>query len=148
MSWKARLEQTREPGAFPVGGEDGYADTGLRADKRYSQLKETVHREVVGEYNSVFSESGSRGDRDVDVMELIHQTIAKQEQTLTRRDEQKVAQEIYDEVMGLGPLEVFLRDKTITEVMVNGSNQIYIERFGKLELTGASFRDEIGRAHV
>src|SRR5215208_4372209 len=47
-----------------------------------------------------------------------------------------------DDIFGLGPVEEFLRDSMVSDVLVNGINQIYIERNGRLELTSASFRDE------
>ena len=78
-------------------------------------------------------------------MEIIHQAIARQEESLTRLEESKLAQEIHDDVMGLGPLEPLLRDDSISEIMVNSARQIYIERGGRLEQTPASFRDD---AHV
>jgi len=57
-------------------------------------------------------------------------------------DPHRLEKEIYDEAMRLGPLEDFLADETITEVMVNGPNQIYVERNGKLELTPQTFMDD------
>jgi pilus assembly protein CpaF len=57
-------------------------------------------------------------------------------------DPARLEKEIYDEAMRLGPLEDFLADETITEIMVNGPNQVYVERNGRLELTGQSFMDD------
>ncbi len=57
-------------------------------------------------------------------------------------DPVRLEKEIYDEAMRLGPLEDFLADDTITEIMVNGPNQVYVERFGKLELTPQTFMDD------
>ena len=51
-------------------------------------------------------------------------------------------EQITDEILGLGPLEPLLRDETITEVMVNGPRQVYIERAGKLELTNVTFQND------
>ncbi len=53
-----------------------------------------------------------------------------------------LASEIQDEVLGLGPLEPFLQDPTISDILVNNYKKVYIERFGKLELTGARFKDD------
>lgn len=145
MNWVSRLGQIKNTGApSPKSGSESYIDIGSQTDK-YEQLKEAVHREVVNEYNTRFAESGSGDDSTIDMMDIIRQAIARQEQKLTRLEEAKIAQEIYDDVMGLGPLEAFLRDSSISEIMVNGPKQIYIERFGKLELTGSRFRDN---AHV
>ena len=57
-------------------------------------------------------------------------------------DPQKLEKEIYDEAMRLGPLEDFLADESITEIMVNGPNQVFVERRGKIELTNQTFMDD------
>ena len=57
-------------------------------------------------------------------------------------DPGRLEKEIYDEAMRLGPLEDFLADETITEIMVNGPNQVYVERNGKIELSGQTFMDD------
>jgi len=57
-------------------------------------------------------------------------------------DPNRLEKEIYDEAMRLGPLEDFLADDSITEIMVNGPNQVYVERKGKLELTSQTFMDD------
>ena len=57
-------------------------------------------------------------------------------------DPHRLEKEIYDEAMRLGPLEDFLADETITEIMVNGPAQVYVERAGRLELTSQTFMDD------
>jgi pilus assembly protein CpaF len=61
---------------------------------------------------------------------------------LTRAERVRMLEQITDEILGLGPLEPLLRDATVTEVMVNGPQQVYIERDGKLELTGVTFQND------
>ncbi len=61
---------------------------------------------------------------------------------LTRAERVRMLEQITDEIVGLGPLEPLLRDESITEVMVNGPRQVYIERAGKLELTNLSFQND------
>ena len=53
--------------------------------------------------------------------------------------------ELVDDIIGLGPIETLLRDSTVSEIMVNGAERIYVERFGRIELTDVEFRDN---AHV
>lgn len=141
-NWVTRIEQGRgiEPtqNSVAIGGSISF-------DRKFASLKKTVHQEVIEEFNSRFGNTSLGQDQDKAVMDLIHQVIARQEQTFTRIEEARLAQEIFDDVLGLGPLEPFLRDTTISEIMVNSPEQIYIERSGKLELTSASFRDN---AHV
>jgi pilus assembly protein CpaF len=61
---------------------------------------------------------------------------------LTRAERTRMLEQITDEIVGLGPLEPLLRDESITEVMVNGPRQVYVERSGKLELTNISFQND------
>ena len=61
---------------------------------------------------------------------------------LTRAERVRMLEQITDEIVGLGPLEPLLRDESITEVMVNGPRQVYIERAGRLELTNISFQND------
>jgi pilus assembly protein CpaF len=61
---------------------------------------------------------------------------------LTRGERARLLEEVVDEIIGLGPLEPLLNDETITEVMVNGPQQVYIERAGKIVLTNVTFRDD------
>ena len=61
---------------------------------------------------------------------------------ITRTERKHMLDEIYDDIVGLGPLEPLLRDDSITEVMVNGPDQVYIERDGKLEETSVSFHND------
>jgi pilus assembly protein CpaF len=60
---------------------------------------------------------------------------------LTREERRQIIREITDDILGYGPLENFLRDDSVTEVMVNAYDQIYVERLGKLERTQAAFAD-------
>ena len=62
---------------------------------------------------------------------------------LNLAEREKVLSEIEDEVLGLGPLEPLLKDPTISDILVNAYNQIYVERFGKLEPTDARFKDDL-----
>ena len=61
---------------------------------------------------------------------------------LTARERQRLIREVHDDVLGLGPLESLLSDKSVTEIMVNGPDKVYVERSGKLTLTPVRFKDE------
>ena len=107
---------------------------------KYESLKEQVRKLVVDDYNEAYKDTIS--ESDIDIMDIIHNAIAQQGQTLTRADENRISQEIYDDVIGLGPIQPLLRDPEISEIMVNSSTQIYVERRGKLTLSQARFRDD------
>src|SRR5687768_1180703 len=76
-------------------------------------------------------------------IETLFGTIADEEGlALTRAERVRMLEQITAEILGLGPLEPLLRDETLTEVMVNGPQQVYIEREGKLELTNVTFQND------
>src|SRR5574337_982672 len=76
------------------------------------------------------------------IEEIFGKVIDEEGLALTRAERVRMLEQITDEIIGLGPLEPLLRDETITEVMVNGPRQVYIERGGKLELTNVVFQND------
>jgi pilus assembly protein CpaF len=76
------------------------------------------------------------------IRELCQRLLAEASAPLTLDQRRRVVQRIEDEVMGLGPLEPLLQDTTISDILVNGPNQVYIERRGKLQLTDIRFNDD------
>ena len=76
------------------------------------------------------------------IEELFGKIADEEGMALTRAERVRMLEQITDEILGLGPLEPLLRDETITEVMVNGPQQVYIEREGRLELTNVTFQND------
>ena len=73
---------------------------------------------------------------------IVDRVITEGDLAVTREERQKLVDQMIHDVTGFGPIEPFLKDETITEVMVNGPNQIYIERAGKLERVDTSFLND------
>ncbi|MFC3068842.1 CpaF family protein [Phenylobacterium soli] len=91
------------------------------------------------------SEVASRLDRDALAAELaapIQEILVELKVQLNQREQQQVLTLLLDDMLGLGPLEPLLADDSITDIMVNGPGQIYVEQRGKLVLTDATFRDD------
>jgi pilus assembly protein CpaF len=76
------------------------------------------------------------------IEEIFGRVIDEEGLALTRAERVRMLEQITDEIIGLGPLEPLLRDDTVTEVMVNGPRQVYIERSGRLELTNVVFQND------
>ncbi len=83
---------------------------------------------------------------DTEIEGLVHQRLRElldeEESGLSAQEKLLVVRQIGDSVLGLGPLEPFVRDPDVTEIMVNGWNSIYVERAGKIYWSGAKFHDE------
>jgi pilus assembly protein CpaF len=76
------------------------------------------------------------------IEEIFGKVIDEEGLALTRAERVRMLEQITDEIIGLGPLEPLLRDESISEVMVNGPRQVYIERSGRLELTNVVFQND------
>jgi len=85
--------------------------------------------------------SGVR-ELELQVTQTLQAVLQRDETPLTIADRSRVAQEVADEILGHGPLEPYLRDPGISEIMVNGHDQIYVERDGRLYPVAAAFMDE------
>lgn len=99
-------------------------------------------------YQSIDGAAAAALPRDVllqQVVELVGEIVLEQRLSLTGSEQMYLARAIVDDMVGLGPLEDLLQDDTITDIMVNTHDQIYVERRGKIQLTTARFRD---RQHV
>jgi hypothetical protein len=82
------------------------------------------------------------GDLEATVNEAVTEVLALEKTPLTRQERQDIIRQISDDILGYGPLEPFLRDDSITEIMVNDHSTIYIERHGKITRTNAQFVDD------
>lgn len=76
------------------------------------------------------------------VFEAIQEVLSKNPRPLSGSDRARLVQEVIDDVLGNGPLEPFLRDPDVTEIMVNGYDTIYVEKFGRIHPTSLRFADE------
>jgi pilus assembly protein CpaF len=110
----------------------------------FAELKSRVHHEVITRLGPRLFQGGGADDRELAerVGEAVAEALAIDKTPLTRQERAQVTREITDDILGYGPLEPFLRDESVTEVMVNGPHTIYIERRGKLTRTNAQFVDD------
>ena len=127
------------------------APTRTRASKdkieQFNALKMRLHRKLIDQLD-LARMTGDDEDLRRQVKEVVSQ-LADQENTLLNFNErQRLINEVLDETFGLGPLEVILTDPAISDILVNGPKQVYVERHGNLELTQAEFRDNAHLMHV
>jgi len=86
-----------------------------------------------------------RGELAYQIDEIVSEILAEEKLRLNALEHRDLITTLVNDMLGLGPLEPLLADPAITDIMVNGANQVYVERGGKLEVTGVRFRDD---AHV
>jgi pilus assembly protein CpaF len=108
----------------------------------YAELKTRIHHACIAKLGpQLFSSAEPTGDLSDQVMRTVTEQLALDRTPLTREERRQITREIADDILGYGPLEPFLRDDTVTEVMVNNYDQIYVERNGKIERTKVGFAD-------
>lgn len=103
-------------------------------------LRERVHYQVVEALNKRDEKSGN-GANEVETRAIIDSALEQQAASMARPERMRIASEIYDSIRGLGPLEKLLNDDSISEIMVNGAKQVFIERRGKLIQSDVVFYD-------
>src|ERR1700712_3446768 len=108
----------------------------------YQELKFTLHRKLVDKINLEALATIDNQRVRAEVRQAVIQLIDSEPTLLSSLEKQQISDEVLDEVFGLGPLEPLLADPTISDILVNGSKQVYVERRGLLELTSVTFRDD------
>ena len=105
-----------------------------------AQLRDRVHLQVVETLNKREEKHNSAAD-ETETRAIIESTLEEHAASMARPERNRIAVEIYDSIRGLGPLEKLLADESISEIMVNGAKQVFIERKGKLLLSDVTFYD-------
>ncbi|MFT0533428.1 ATPase, T2SS/T4P/T4SS family [Castellaniella hirudinis] len=107
----------------------------------YAQVRQAVFATI--DISSALSRPRDQIRREIDL--IVAETVRSDNLLVTYAEQQAMAQEIINDMFGVGPIQPLLQDDSVTDIMVNGPDQVYAERFGKLELTDLKFRDN---AHV
>ena len=129
LSWEQRLLKTSTQNRGSLKPE-------------YQELKFTLHRKLLDKINLEALATIDNQRVRAEVRTAVISLIDNEPTLLSSFEKQQISDEVLDEVFGLGPLEPLLQDPTISDILVNGSRQVYVERRGQLELTSVTFRDD------
>jgi pilus assembly protein CpaF len=147
MSLSDRLSQARRGRELaittPVVDATDAVRTRTSATDPYHQIKHSVHTALLESLGpQLYQTQLSEAELNQRVRTVLHDVLSKDQTPMPAPERAGLAQQIADEILGYGPLEPLLRDNEVTEVMVNGPDTIYVERFGKIERIHASFSDD------
>ncbi len=149
MSLHSRLQSINVDQPAAGTSINGAADTAYASlVDPFVELKTKVHKAVIHSVGPALfqgDKGGAGPDKDAmgeAVHTAVNQIITEDGTPLTRQERQQLIGEITDDILGYGPIDPFLRDESVSEVMVNDSGTVYIERNGKLTLTNVRFVDE------
>ncbi|HET9005960.1 MAG TPA: CpaF family protein [Actinomycetes bacterium] len=108
-----------------------------------AELRQKVHRALVEALGPrLYDSELSTEQLQTKVREMLQRALEEEETPLTRDERRRLVEEIADDVLGFGPIEPFLRDPTVTEIMVNSPDVIYVEREGRIYPADGRFVDE------
>jgi pilus assembly protein CpaF len=113
---------------------------GTRTD--FGLVKSAIHRKLIQKLNLDRLNEIKREDVRREVGPILEAILAAESTPMNLQERERLAQEVLDEVFGLGPLEPLLADPSVSDILVNTYKQVYIERRGMLELTNVQFRDD------
>jgi pilus assembly protein CpaF len=156
MKLNERLAQTADEAATTalgtLGGrlEDGTFDAS-RARRRvrvvdpHAELKGRIHRACIDKLGAALYTIESSDELTQQVRNAVAEELVLDRTPMSRDERVRIERELADDILGYGPLEPYLRDETVTEIMVNGAYDVYIERGGQIEEAELTFSDD---AHV
>jgi pilus assembly protein CpaF len=121
-------------------------DKPVKQDKDvFGELREKVQEKLIQDFNQ---DKIEKNEVEGKVSNILEEIIREDKIDIKHKDKQRLSKEIVDEITGFGPITKLLEDNTITEVMVNGPDQVYVERNGRLELSDVTFRNSEGVMQV
>lgn len=135
-----RLHPTPDQGERPEAPQQGSANR-----DSIEQAKATVQPEILKRIDAGKAAAMPRGDLADQLGEVVSEILAEQGLHLNLLEQRDLVTMLLNDMLGLGPLEPLLADDAVTDIMVNGPKQIYVERKGKLQISDITFRDN---AHV
>jgi pilus assembly protein CpaF len=120
------------------------AQTAESRTPRYQELKGRIHQDLLNKLNLDRLTRISRADAEPEIRGVIATMLDRESSNvpLSLHERESLTTDVLNEVFGLGPLELLLKDPTISDILVNRANQVYIEREGRIEETGIVFRDD------
>ena len=149
MTLADRLAQAKknrtDAGALPeeTGSVSAAAPKARRNTDPFADLKRTIHQSLLETLGpKLYDAHMTQTELEANVRRTLQEVLQRDETPLTATDRTRIAQEIADDILGYGPLEPFLRDTDITEIMVNGYDSIYVERDGKISQVDGGFNGE------
>ncbi len=142
MTLSDRLAQVQAPAAAPRE-QQRLPRRAARSADPFGAVKRSVHDAMLDELGpKLYDAHLGQRELEAQVMQALQAVLQRDETPLTAADRSRIAQEVADEILGHGPLEPYLRDPEVSEIMVNGHDQIFIERGGRLYPVDAVFADE------
>jgi len=166
MSWTRRLN-TQAPPRSDTGGKDGTPKVHTPdmqptrtlperdamneyepVDESFEEIKARVHTKLLDALDLTKLDSTERSELAAQVGIAADDLLSLEGVVLRRVARDRLIEQILDEILGFGPLEPLLKDETVSDILVNGARQVYVERRGKLVLSPVTFKNDAHLMHI
>ena len=134
--------QAVNPAAPRPPVEIAAADKDKKRKDRLGQIKQELHKRLLDSLNLAALDQATEANLKAEISAISAEALEEMSISLAKDERQTMIQDLYDEVMGLGPLESLLRDETVSDILVNGPYRVFVERGGKLSLSDVTFKDD------
>jgi pilus assembly protein CpaF len=135
--------QRPDPAPLPAGSSNGHAsfETPGRGREAYYDLKTRIHRQLIERLDLAKVDLLPLETVQQQIRRIVEDMLASDDTPLSRQEREQLVLEVEHETFGLGPLEPLMQDPTVSDILVNGCKEVFVERRGKLERTRVIFRD-------
>ena len=145
--WQVRKKTAGTEHEAPRSAEElrivTVGDAGAFANRdSHTDLKVELHQRLLDVINLQALDKMSRQQIEAEVGDIVYEELSKQNQALNNTERKALVSDVLDELLGLGPIEPLLKDPTVTDILINGYSQVFVERYGVLEHTNVRFKDE------
>ncbi len=152
MSLMERLQKERSSDIADNKTQKTKKDVYMPKEDPYGEVKAKIHRKIIDEIKTEafkeISEDDNVEELGKEITSIVESILNEEGSYISKVERQKITSEIIDETIGFGPINPLLHDPTVSEIMVNGPDQVYVEKKGKLTLSDVTFKDEQHVMHV
>src|SRR5262245_5191368 len=133
---------TRAPSLAALGSPAPANDVARRPNYARYELKTRVHRQLIERLDLAKLTSLPPDVVQQQIRRIVEDMLVNDDTPLSRQEREQIVVEVQHEAFGLGPIEPLMQDPTVSDILVNGPHEVYVERRGKLQKTSAIFRDD------
>lgn len=146
MSLLERMQKEKSVEALDTGSQQKARKPVAPKVDPFENLKDRIHAKIIEEINTnSFKDSGAEEQEEnleKEISEIVERFLEDEGTFITKLEKQKLVTEIIDETIGFGPINQFIHDPTVSEIMVNGPDKVYLEKKGRLVLSDVTFKDD------
>ncbi|MFN0168896.1 MAG: CpaF family protein [Bryobacteraceae bacterium] len=132
----------------PAGRPGAPAPAPARSADRNFELKSQIHKKLIGVLNLERVSTIPKERLRAEIGRVVERLLEEERVPMTTAEQNRIVEEVLDEVLGLGPLETLLKEPTISDILVNRHDKVFIERNGKLSETTVRFKDDAHLLHI